>query len=107
MTLHMNVLSFVEQFFAGAFLCNCLPHLAAGLQGQAFPSPFAKPRGIGNSSPLVNVWWGLFNLAAGLVLLSCSPVSIGLNPGFFAALLGAAVLGSYTAVHFGKVRGGK
>jgi hypothetical protein len=44
----------VALFFAGAFLCNSIPHLTKGLQGEPFPSPFAKPPGKGNSSPLVN-----------------------------------------------------
>lgn len=39
-------------FFAGAFLCNALPHLAAGLQGRPFPTPFATPHGVGDSPPL-------------------------------------------------------
>jgi len=91
-------------FFAGAFLCNSLPHLAAGLQGQPFPSPFARPRGVGNSSPLVNVLWGLFNLVVGLVLLSLQPVSIGLNAPFVVVVAGALAIGVYLALHFGKVR---
>ena len=45
----------IIQFFAGAFLCNCIPHLAAGLQGRAFPTPFARLRGATRSSPLLNV----------------------------------------------------
>ncbi len=48
--------------FAGAFLCNCVPHLCAGLTGQKFPTPLARPRGVGLSPPLVNFVWGAFNL---------------------------------------------
>ena len=51
---------YVAAFFAGAFLCNCIPHLDCGLRGAPFPTPFAKPRGIGDSSPLINVLWGFF-----------------------------------------------
>jgi hypothetical protein len=93
----------VAWFFAGAFLCNSLPHLAAGLQGRPFPSPFAKPRGVGNSSPLVNVLWGMFNVVVGLVLLSLQPVSIGLNAPFIIVIAGALAIGVYLALHFGKV----
>ena len=94
-------------FFAGAFLLNCIPHLAAGTLGQAFPTPFAKPRGIGFSSPLVNFAWGTFNLVVGLVLLDGHPV-----PGIFsleagALLAGFVLLGQYCARHFGKVRAGR
>jgi hypothetical protein len=60
---------FVAYFFGGAFLANALPHLGKGISGQAFHSPFAKPPGKGLSSPVVNVLWGLFNLAAGYVLV--------------------------------------
>lgn len=100
----MNLLPYITAFFAGAFLCNSIPHLVAGLQGQVFPTPFAKPRGVGNSSPLVNVYWGLFNGVVGLNLLTVFPVPIELNLDFGCVVLGAASLGSYLAVHFGKVR---
>jgi hypothetical protein len=93
----------IAWFFAGAFLCNSLPHLVAGLQGRPFPSPFAKPRGIGNSSPLVNVLWGMFNVVVGLVLLSLQPVSIGLNVPFVVVIAGALAIGVFLALHFGKV----
>ena len=93
----------IAWFFAGAFLCNSLPHLVAGVQGRPFPSPFAKPRGVGNSSPLVNVLWGMFNVVVGLVLLSLQPVSIGLNLLFVVVIAGALAIGVFLALHFGKV----
>ena len=71
---------YVALFFAGAFLCNAVPHLVAGLQGQPFPTPFARPRGIGNSPPVVNFLWGLFNLLVGGWLWSLYPVRPGLFP---------------------------
>jgi hypothetical protein len=86
-------LSLALPFFAGAFLCNSLPHLFAGLQGRKFPTPFSRPATIGYS-------------IAGLVLLNSAPVSIGLNAGFVSAMLGATGLGAYVAVHFGKVTAG-
>ena len=95
--------TFVAQFFAGAFLCNCLPHLASGLQGRPFPSPFARPPGKGDSSPLINVLWGMFNLVAGGALLLHWPLVVGFNGGTAAALLGALALGCYVALHFGAV----
>jgi hypothetical protein len=100
----MNIHNLLADFGAGLFLCNCIPHLAAGLQGMPFPSPFAKPPGKGDSSPVVNVLWGLFNFIVGLWLLSLAPVAFGLNEGFVAALAGALVLGIYVALHFGAVR---
>src|SRR5436190_22513792 len=95
---------YVALFFAGAFLCNALPHLAAGLQGKPFPTPFATPRGIGASSAVVNFLWGLFNAIVGLVLLSLQPPAIGLNLPFAVVIAGALVLGTYLSLHFGKVR---
>ena len=95
---------YLANFFAGAFLCNCIPHLVCGLQGTPFPSPFAKPRGVGDSSPLVNFLWGFFNLLVGAYLLSIDPVAFGINMGFMVLLLGALLLGLYLSVHFGKVR---
>jgi hypothetical protein len=95
-------MEFIAHFFIGALLCNGLPHLAAGLQGRAFPTPFARPRGIGLSSPLINVLWGLANVAGGLLLLGHVPLILGFNIGFGLALLGALAIGSYLALHFGK-----
>jgi hypothetical protein len=95
---------YLALFFAGAFLCNCIPHLAAGLQGQPFPTPFAKPRGIGNSSPFLNFLWGVFNAAVGLALLSRASVSLGPNVDCLAIAAGVLALGSYLSLHFGKVR---
>jgi len=90
--------------FAGAFLCNCVPHLACGLQGRSFPTPFARPRGVGDSSPLVNVLWGFFNLLAGVSLLSIHGVVIGVNTGFLSLVAGALFMGVCLAVHFEHVR---
>jgi hypothetical protein len=98
------ILMFVALFFAGAFLCNSIPHIVAGLQGMPFPTPFARPRGVGNSSPLVNFLWGLFNLLVGGWLWATYPVRPGPFPGFAVLVLGALAIGIYLAVHFGKVR---
>jgi len=97
-------MSLIPAFFTGVFLCNSLPHLSCGLRGEIFPTPFAKPRGKGPSSPLVNFLWGALNLLIGLVLLSRHPVTVGLDPDFFALGVGVLVIGVYLAIHFGKVR---
>jgi len=99
-----NFLEYAVDFFAGAFLCNCLPHLVSGLQGNPFPTPFATPRGVGESSPLINFAWGLANLVAGLALLTVSPVLVELSLRALAFLAGVIALGTYLAVHFGRVR---
>lgn len=56
-------------FFGGAFLANFVPHFVAGVSGRSFPSPFAKPPFRGQSSPAINVLWGLFNLTVAYTLL--------------------------------------
>jgi len=98
---------YLANFFAGAFLCNCIPHLVCGLQGAPFPSPFAKPHGVGDSLPLVNFLWGFFNLVLGAWLFSIDPVALGINAGFVVLLLGAFLLGLFITIHFGKVQQGK
>ena len=59
---------YLALFFAGAFLVNFVPHFTNGISGRPFPSPFASPPGQGMSSPVINVLWGAFNLAVGVVL---------------------------------------
>ena len=95
-------MDYVAIFFAGAFLCNCIPHLCAGLSGVPFPTPFARPRGIGNSSPIVNFLWGALNVAAGGALLASHPLILGLNWQTFALAAGAVTLGVYLSLHFGN-----
>lgn len=95
---------YVALFFAGMFLCNCVPHLVSGLLGDPFPSPFAKPHGVGDSSPLVNFLWGFVNLAAALALLAHHPLALALNADLLTALVGALFIGVFLALHFGKVR---
>ncbi|MDD2704212.1 MAG: hypothetical protein PHU07_02615 [Acidocella sp.] len=65
----MPFLLIVSSFLAGRLICNAVPHLVAGLRGEAFPTPFAKPGGIGLSTPLVNVVWSWINLFFGLAIM--------------------------------------
>jgi hypothetical protein len=96
-------MNYVAIFFAGMFLCNCIPHLTSGLQGKPFPTPFARPRGIGNSPPLVNVLWGSLNLFLGSYLLFRHSESIGIGVGLMVLAFGFLVMGVYLALHFGRV----
>jgi hypothetical protein len=96
-------MDYVALFFAGALLCNAIPHLVSGLCGAPFPSPFAKPSGIGDSSPLVNFLWGAGNFIVGGWLLAAHPITVGLNPRCAVLILGALLLGSFCARHFGRV----
>ena len=91
-------------FLAGALLCNCLPHLAAGLQGLPFPTPFATPRGVGDSRPLLNVLWGFLNLLLGAGLAVRHPAPLAANLDIVALAAGALGSGTYLALHFGAVQ---
>src|ERR1700694_4947604 len=59
----------VSRFFTAPFLANSIPHTVQGICGNRFQTPFASPSGVGESSAIVNVIWGLANFAIGSVLL--------------------------------------
>ena len=99
--------AYLAYFATGALLCNAIPHLVAGLQGHPFPTPFATPRGVGDSPPLVNTLWGIANLAGGLAVLVGHPVALAFDVPVLGVLAGAVVMGGYLSVHFGRVRQGK
>ena len=102
----MPILDIVMDFFAGLFLCNCIPHLAAGLRGEAFPTPFAKPPGKGLSNAVTNALWGSTNLLAGLLLIHYTPIAMGLNTCFGALVIAFVLCAAFTAWNFEKVRNG-
>jgi hypothetical protein len=60
---------YVAYFFGGAFFVNAVPHFVSGVSGRRFPSPFSKPPGKGESSPMVNTLWGSLNLVIGYLLI--------------------------------------
>jgi len=66
---------YVACFFSGVFLTNSLLHLIHGINGDAFPTPFANPPGTGLSSPVINVFWAVFNIIIGVLLLKTGKVS--------------------------------
>ena len=93
---------YVLQLVSGLLLTNGIPHLVQGLCGAPFPSPFARPPGIGDSPPLVNVYWGFANLAGGAALLAhFTPASLA---GWALVGAGALASGSFLALHMGEVR---
>ncbi len=101
-------MTYLLLFLAGMLLVNGVPHFVRGVSGERFQSPFAKPPGRGESSPVVNVLWGFFNLlGSGLLLGAGGPgFTPGLNPHSLAFSLGALTTGVFLALHFGRVRGG-
>ncbi|MEZ4380697.1 MAG: hypothetical protein R3A79_05090 [Nannocystaceae bacterium] len=82
-------------------LVNSLPHLLHGVCGYPFPTPFARPRGIGLSPPRTNVLWGGANFAAACALLfGVGELRFGANVdtvAVFAAGAAAALLISASA----------
>jgi hypothetical protein len=98
---------YVAYFFGGVFLANALPHLGNGISGHPFQSPFASPPGVGLSSSVVNVLWGLFNLLVGYLLVF-RVGSFDLRKTSHVLVLGAGVLimSLNLAHYFGKLHGG-
>lgn len=95
------------QFLAGAVFCNCIPHLAAGLQGQYFPTPFSRLYKSRVSSPVANVLWGSSNLAAGIALLHVYPFELELAAPACMFASGFVLLGVFCAWRFNRVMGHK
>ncbi|NOX51292.1 MAG: hypothetical protein GXP16_12280 [Gammaproteobacteria bacterium] len=92
---------FIAYFFAGALLSNAVPHYVMAACGRKFPTPFAKPPGKGESSPMVNSIWGLANFTVGFLLLQVGQFSIGLNLGTLTMALGVVLMSIMLAKHFG------
>lgn len=98
---------YISYFFGGVFIANALPHLGNGISGHAFQSPFATPPGVGLSSSVINVAWGLFNLAVGYLLV-CRVGSFDLRKTLHVLVLGAGILimSLNLAHYFGAFHGG-
>ena len=103
----MNGLDLIAYFFGGAFLTNAIPHVVAGMMGEPFQTPFAKPPGEGLSTSTVNIVWGFFNLLVGYLLI-CRVGEFGLRTtGHVAAAgLGGLLIGLFLARRFGRFHGG-
>jgi len=96
---------YLAYFAAGALLANGVPHFVHGISGKKFQSPFASPPGVGESSPLVNVVWGLANFIAGYALImGVGSFSLGFTLDVLMAGLGAIGIAVALALHFGRLR---
>jgi len=99
---------YVAYFFGGAFLVNAVPHFVMGVTGRRFPSPFASPPGKGESSPVVNVLWGAFNVAiAYLLLLRVGEFHVRQITCVLVLGAGGLLMGLQLASHFGTVHSGR
>src|ERR1700753_2661232 len=98
----MNWLSLLSYFFGGLFLGNAIPHLASGMMGRPFQSPFATPRGEGLSSSTGNVVLGFFNLVVSYLLV-CRVGDFDLHAtvDVVPLALGMALIALFCARHFG------
>lgn len=96
---------YLLQFVGGFFLANGVPHFVQGISGHSFPTPFSSPRGVGDSSPLVNVLWGFLNLAIAFALLwSFAPKGAEVDLEWAIVGLGVLIAAVFLAIHFGGVR---
>ncbi|NIG56301.1 hypothetical protein [Chitinophaga sp. Cy-1792] len=91
---------YVAGFFAGMFLANTVPHFVHGISGNPFPTPFSKPRGIGLSSPVVNVVWSLINLVVGYMLLQHARLSDDNPLSLIVFFAGIAFISIYCSIRF-------
>jgi hypothetical protein len=103
----MSWYAYVAHFAAGLFVANAVPHFVHGISGERFQSPFASPPGVGESSALVNVLWGMANLVIGYTLLyGVGEFAGGVSIDALVVALGMLTAGIGLAHHFGNVRKG-
>lgn len=93
-------MNYVACFFAGIFLANAVPHFVHGISGDRFPTPFARPRGKGLSSPTLNVIWALFNVLVGYLLLRAGKISAENDATLWVFFAGVAVISTAMSVRF-------
>jgi hypothetical protein len=92
-------------FASGLLITNGIPHFVNGISGHRFQSPFASPPGVGKSSPLINVIWGMVNFILGYLLLAGVgdfAGGISLDTALFG--LGSILMALILSWHFGRVR---
>jgi hypothetical protein len=89
-------------FFAGIFLANAIPHFVQGISGNKFPTPFAKPPGLGLSSAPVNVVWGLLNAVIGTILFIYSHISAETILPWVVFFAGVALISIPMSIRFAK-----
>lgn len=97
---------YLAHFFGAVFFANALAHLVAGVSGQPFPTPFASPPFRGLSSPTVNVFWALVNVALAYVLLvRVGPFNIRSWPDAVVGFVGFGAMAFQVAGSLTRLRG--
>lgn len=98
-------MEYLAYFAAGLFLTNGVPHFVNGISGRKFQSPFASPPGVGESSPQINVIWGLINFVIGyLILAGVGDFTAGINLDALFFALGVLMMALILSWHFGRLR---
>ncbi len=101
----MNWYDYLAYLFAGAFLANGIPHFIHGISGKKFPTPFARPIVKGESSPVVNVIWGVVNFLIGYALVfGVGQFQFGFTLSALMLILGGIVLSMVMALILGRMR---
>lgn len=96
---------YLAYFVAGLCLANGIPHFVNGISGKKFQSPFASPPGVGESSPVVNVIWGMVNFVISWILIfGVGNFSLGFTLDVLMVTLGMIIASAGLALHFGRVR---
>ncbi|MFC1919989.1 hypothetical protein ACFLWX_04280 [Chloroflexota bacterium] len=96
---------YIAYFFAGIFIVNGIPHFVHGVSGKKFQSPFASPLGVGESSSLVNVFWGIVNFILGFVLIfGVGEFTLGFTRASIMVGSGAVVMSLLLSLYFGYMR---
>lgn len=96
---------YLAYFAAGAIIVNGVPHFNKGMAGERFQTPFASPPGLGESSALVNVIWGVINFIAGyLLIVGVGEFQIGLTLDALAVGLGGLFAAVISAWFFARTR---
>jgi len=93
---------YIAVFFSGCFSTNAVPHFVYGITGNKFPTPFAKPSGIGLSSPTTNVLWALFNMVVAYLLFTVAPIDRAHPVCMIVFFAGIALMSIFSSVHFQK-----
>lgn len=96
----MEWYQYVACFFSGLFLSNVVPHFVAGVSGNKFPTPFAKPPGKGLSSATTNVIWALVNLVIGFLLFRAGHLAEGETLSLVVFFAGVAFISIFSSRHF-------
>ena len=108
----MSFTETIAYYISGALAANAIPHVVNGISGRKFPErlPFKKP-GQNESafetfffSPVINVIWGMLNLAIAFVVVNTAGVfRIGLTADMLVFTLGFASAAIFLAWNMGRV----